>query len=293
MRKLIVASLLLSASSALAQHDDHHADDHRVDAALAARVASEVAQVESAVKPLASTASAQAAGFHAALGWIPTMGTHWINTPRMMTGKHFELTNPSQLMFSRVGGKDSLVGAAYSYFAPAGDTAFPPTFGSAPAWHEHENLAPPGQTLVMLHVWFVPSPDGPFAGTNPNLPFWALGLGTIDSTKMRNVEFASIVRRASLALAEVADSTGVFPTLRGRVIVRTQLAPMRDSVRALLPEFRAAEQAHDAARWSATAARAASLWDSMYAVYLNSTVSKDGRARVERYAAMLLGQHEH
>jgi hypothetical protein len=77
------------------------------------------------------------------------------------------------------------------------------------------------------------------------------------------------------------------------VTVREQLAPKRDSVRALLPEFRAAEQAHDAARWSATAARAASIWDSMYSVYLNSTVSKDGRARVERYAAMLLGQHEH
>ncbi len=134
------------------------------------------------------------------------MGVHWVDRSRMVKDKQSDVTAPDNLMFSKIGGKDSLVGAAWAYVAPVSDTTRPSLFDGAPPWHEHQNLAPPGQTLVMLHVWFVPSPDGPFAGTNPNLPFWAAGLDAPDASRMHDAAFSSRVRRASLALSEVIDT---------------------------------------------------------------------------------------
>src|SRR5690242_16033748 len=73
----------------------------------------QIHDVEQATAKLASTDSAQANGFGPVFGWIPTMGTHWVSGQRMLAGKVFALDAPSQLMFSRVNGKNTLVGAAY------------------------------------------------------------------------------------------------------------------------------------------------------------------------------------
>ena len=77
-----------------------------------------------------------------------------------------------------MNGKETLVGIAYAVLLrDSGDTGdTPDLFDGNPAWHDHPDLAPPGTNLMMLHVWFVPSPDGPFAGHNPFLPFWAAGV---------------------------------------------------------------------------------------------------------------------
>ena len=102
-------------------------------------------------------------------------------------------------------------------------------------------------TLVMLHVWFVPSPDGPFAGTNPNLPFWAVGLAAPDASRMHDPAFKSRVYRASLALAEVADTTSILPSLEQRPDVKASLFAHRDTIRTLIPELLAAQKSKDAA----------------------------------------------
>src|SRR5438128_1067708 len=203
MRRLVtLAALLLAARPLRAQHDMHH---QAAAAAPAAR--RQVDSVARAVQSLGTPAAAGAAGMHPAFGWIPTMGVHWVDRATMSKAAQSDRAHPGQLMFSRIAGHDSLVGAAYGYFTTAGDTTMPALFAGAPAWHEHADLAPAGQTLVMLHVWFVPSPDGPFAGTNPNLPYWALGLAAPDSARMHDAAFSALVRHAALALAEVADST--------------------------------------------------------------------------------------
>jgi hypothetical protein len=201
-------------------------------------------------------------------------------------------TTPSNLMFSRIAGRDSLVGAAYAYYTAEADTTRPRIFDGAPGWHEHAHLAPPGQSLVMLHVWFVPSPDGPFAGTNPNLPFWAVGLDAIDARRMGDPAFATRVRKASLALAEVADTSAFFPTLEGRPEVRAVLVPRRDSVRAIIQELEAAQRTKDTARFDAAADRAAAQWDAMSAAYLASARSAEGKRRISAFVAMLMSEHE-
>jgi hypothetical protein len=268
-------------------------DQHAAPPELSAKTRREIADVSETLAPLSSTKAARAAGFEPRFGWIATMGVHWVDIARMTKSAQSALKSPDNLMFSRIDGRDSLVGAAYAYFTTAGDTAVPALFDNRPSWHEHEGLAPPGQTLVMLHVWFVPSPDGPFAGTNPNLPFWAAGLDAPNPARMRDPAFSARVHRAALAIGDAIDSTSIFPRLGGRPALQALLAPKRDSVRALITEMRAAQGAADASRWDRAAERAAALWDSMYAAYLGTARTPDVRVRIERQAAMLLGQHEH
>jgi hypothetical protein len=294
-RRIVVLCLLVAAAPVLAQgaghaHEGMAGMDHHP-ASPSATAARQIASVEQALLPLGAANAAQSAGFRPVLGWIPTMGVHWVNEPRMMQGRQFDMLAPSQLMFSKIGGRDSLVGAAYAYIASAADTTRPATFDGAPAWHEHADLAPPGMSLVMLHVWFVPSPDGPFAGTNPNLPYWALGLPAPDASRMRDPAFDSRVRRAALALAELIQPAGVFPTLGRRPDVIALMAPHRDSVRALLPELRAAMESKSRDRFDRVADRAAAQWDTMYAAYLGSARTAEGKRRAVQYAEMLLGQH--
>jgi hypothetical protein len=164
---------------------------------VSARAQAQINDVAKALRSLSSPQLANDQGFAPVLGWVPTMGVHWVNDARMVDGKNFDALLPDQLMFSRVNGKETVVGAAYAYLTALSDTARPATFDGNPPWHEHPNLAPEGQTLVMLHIWFVPSPDGPFAGHNPNLPFWALGLTPPAEAKFREGANAARTRKAA------------------------------------------------------------------------------------------------
>ena len=292
--RLLLSTCLIAAplhAQSTAHTHDGMAGMERTSTVVSAAAQREVDRVAKALLPLAAANAAQSAGFQPVLGWIPTMGVHWVNQERMLGGSRFDMVAPSQLMFSKIDGRDSLVGAAYSYVAPVADTARPATFDGNPSWHEHADLAPAGMSLVMLHVWFVPSPDGPFAGTNPNLPFWALGLSAPDPERMRDSAFNARVRRAALALAEIADTRGVFPMLGRRPAVHAALAVQRDSVRALVPELREAMMSKDTARLDRVVERTAAQWDAMYAIYSANASSAASKKRLVDYTAMLMGQH--
>jgi hypothetical protein len=285
IRFAALVGLIVTAAPVRAQHAGMHHDN----APVSPKAQLQIDSAAKAAAPLGAPGAAASAGFHPVFGWIPTMGEHWVANSRMMKSAQSARGAPSNLMFSKIAGKDSLVGAAYAYFTAAGDSTPPALFDGAPAWHEHPDLAPPGQRLVMLHVWFVPSPDGPFAGTNPNLPYWAAGLDAPDARRMNDSTFSMRVRKAGLALAEVTDTAAMFPTLERRPEVQAVLKPQRDSIRALIPEFKAAK---DAAQWDRTAAKAAAHWDTIYSAYLASTRTAAGKERVEQYVAMVLGQHK-
>jgi hypothetical protein len=294
-RSIALVAVSLSVALPLAAQDAHShagmAGMANMPAAVSPKAQQEIETVEKSVTPLNTTAAATAAGFRPVFGWIPTMGTHWVSLPRMTRDKQMDGSAPSNLMFSRINGRDSLVGAAYAFYAPITDSARPKIFDGAPAWHEHTQLAPAGQTLVMLHVWFVPSPDGPFAGTNPNLPFWALGLDAPDAMKMHDAAYAARIRRATLALAETVDSTSIAPTLALRPDVRALVGPHRDSIRALVPELAAAQRAKDAARFDRAIDRAGAQWDAIYATYAGSARTAEGKRRLTEHVAMLMSDH--
>jgi hypothetical protein len=92
------------------------------------------------------------------------------------------------------------VGAAYA-FVDVPETKVPIPFESELAkWHDHPEFASDGQTLHMLHTWFVPSSNGPFAGLNFWLPYLTAGIAPPSSCWMADEADADRIRTVSFAL---------------------------------------------------------------------------------------------
>ena len=207
--KTLSAAILLSCSTtAFAQHhDDGHAHMGPVVsctdmatppwAGLPDADRKQVATLKQELSAFGTPEAAKAGGFMPVLGDIPGMGTHYVNMAVSMRGKNLDVNTPDQLLFSQ----DQLVGAAYS-FTDVPNTQVPLPFDSDLAsWHDHPQFARDGQTLHMLHVWFVPSSNGPFAGLNFWLPYQTAGIeipnpcwmaDEADADRIRNVSFALV-----------------------------------------------------------------------------------------------------
>ena len=163
----------------------------------------QMATLQQQISPLNTPEAAKAAGFMPVLGDIPGMGVHWVHAARM--ADPVDINAPDNLLFASIDGKDQLVGAAFTFY-DVPDTDEPIPFDSALAkWHDHPQFAPEGQTLHMLHIWFVPSSNGPFAGLNFWLPFRTAGIAVpsscwmadeADAERIRNVSFALVGPRA-------------------------------------------------------------------------------------------------
>ena len=176
----------------------------------------QVATLRQELASLSTPEAAKAAGFNPVLGDIPGMGVHYINMAVSMRGKDLDVNTPDQLLFASIDGQDRLVGAAYS-FIDVPDTDVPLPFDSDLAsWHDHPQFAQNGQTLHMLHVWFVPSSNGPFAGLNFWLPYRTAGIeipnpcwmaDEADADRIRNVSFALVPQLQSPRRIAGATST--------------------------------------------------------------------------------------
>ena len=214
LKALSAAILLSSSTMAFAQHhDDGHGHGHAAHmgptvsctdmatppwAGLATADREQVASLQKELAAFNTPETAKAAGFMPVLGDIPGMGTHYISIERAMRGKNLDVNDPDQLLFR----EENLVGAAYS-FTDVPNTQVPLPFNSdLAAWHDHPQFAADGQTLHMLHVWFVPSSNGPFAGLNFWLPYETAGVGIPNPCWMANESDADIIRNVSFALVD-------------------------------------------------------------------------------------------
>jgi len=177
----------------------------------------QVATLQQELAHLNTPEAAKAAGFNPALGDIPGMGVHYVNFARAQRGKDLDVNLPDQIMFASIDGQDQLVGAAFS-FIDVPDTDVPLPFDSDLAsWHDHPQFARDGQTLHMIHVWFVPSSNGPFAGLNFWLPYRTAGIeipnpcwmaDEADADRIRNVSFALVPLRQD-GVAGTTSTDGV------------------------------------------------------------------------------------
>ena len=236
--KTLSAAILLSCSTAaLAQHhDDGHGHGHAhmgptvscTDmatppwAGLPDGDRKQVAALQKELAPLGTPEAAIAAGFNPVLGDIPGMGVHYINIGLAMRGKDLDVNTPDQLLFSQ----DQLVGAAYS-FTDVPDTKVPLPFDSdLAAWHDHPQFAADGQTLHMLHVWFVPSSNGPFAGLNFWLPYETAGIEIPNPCWMADEADADRIRNVSFALV---DPQNPHDTERMRILEALDYAARDDN----------------------------------------------------------------
>ena len=158
----------------------------------------QLATLQQQISALNTPEAAKAAGFTPVLGDIPGMGVHWVHAARM--ADPVDVNVPDNLMFASIDGKDQLVGAAYT-FVDVPDTDEPIPFDSELAkWHDHPQFAPEGQTLHMIHSWFVPSSNGPFAGLNFWLPFRTAGVAVPSSCWMADEADSERIQIVSFAL---------------------------------------------------------------------------------------------
>jgi hypothetical protein len=294
---ILGAGLLVLLSSRLAaQTHDHGAHGKSPAppdwAGLSERARAQLKELQASVASMATPDAAKAAGFRPVLGLIPTMGVHWVNPSRVRDRAHFDLGKPDHLMFAPVNGEQKLVGIAFAYHAPPG-AARPEGFdGDADTWHEHPFLAPPGQTLTMLHVWFVPSPDGPFAGHNPYLPYWAVGLEPPPAARMQDAADARRIRTLAVALSETVDSVNFVQRTRRIAGLDGKLEPQRNAIRARIPELRAAAMAGDVNAWNRAADAAIAEWQKIRETYLAAIPTARGRQRLsEFFEEMISGAH--
>lgn len=164
------------------------------------------ASLQQTMAALRTPEAARAAGFQPALGNIPGMGVHYVNSARGRDPVNID--EPDHLMFSSVDGREQLVGAAFA-FVDFPDTDEPIPFQSELAtWHDHPQFADEGRTLHMLHVWFIPSSNGPFAGLNFWLPYHSAGIATPSSCWMADEADANRIQNVSFALVPPSARRG-------------------------------------------------------------------------------------
>ena len=203
---------------------------------------SRVEWLQTSMASLRTPEAARAAGFVPVLGDIPGMGVHDVHAARARDGVDVEA--PDHLLFAEIDGRDELVGVAYA-FRDVPDTDMPVPFESDLAhWHDHPQFAPEGQTLHMLHVWFVPSSNGPFAGLNFWLPFRSAGIEPPSACWMADEDDAHRIRTVSFALAPRSWGDG------GATVVQPNMDRSE-----LLAALDAAARDDDQAAWMAAADR--------------------------------------
>ena len=204
----------------------------------------QVAKLQQAMLELNTPEAARAAGFNPALGDIPGMGVHYVNMLRNMDG--VKIDAPDHLMFIDIDDQEQLMGAAFA-FIDVPDTEVPIPFESDLArWHDHPQFADEGRTLHMLHVWFVPSSNGPFAGLNFWLPYRTAGIEPPSSCWMADEADADRIKNVSFALVPPREPTAE---------VAARFAERRAARGDMLAALDAAARAVDHDAWFAAADR--------------------------------------
>ena len=172
------------------------------------------------------------------------------------------------------------------------------TLKVASGWgsHVHPELSPPGRELTMLHVWFVPSPDGPFAGHNPWLPYFATGLELPDLSRLTDEADSYRIRALALALAETVSTPFSLDRFQERLpewFNFPDLETHRDAIREQIPDLDEASRIGDLDGWNAAADRAVAEWEAIRSSYLATIPIPALRGRLsEVYDEMLAGAHE-
>jgi len=247
---------ILVPSAVLAQTHDHTGHSHVGTVVSCTNLAAppwdglpdgdraQVAELQRTLAELSTPEAAMAAGFRPALGDIPGMGVHYVNPAR--TRDPVQLDAPDHLLFADIDGEQRLVGTAYAFIDVPNTAVLIPFESELASWHDHPQFAPEGRTLHMLHVWFIPSSNGPFAGLNFWLPYRSAGITPPSSCWMADEADAERIQRVSFALAprEWGDdgASRVDPDVS-------------DARREILDDLDAAAQAEDHDAWVAAADR--------------------------------------
>lgn len=242
--RIFQLGLLMMLPAALAAQGstmpmDHH-DRLATSSALTQHARDQIAEARSVAAAFDTPEKARAAGYRPRFGDVPLQGEHYSNPQLVLTGK-FDIEHPPILMFAPINGTEKLIGVAYAYEVKQ-DEATPDGFDGAAVWHEHPALSLPGRRLVMTHVWFVDSPNGPFAHDNPTLAFLERGIGVPPDGWLDAATLRKLALTLSLARRPTPGASRAINGRRNDSIVQVLMVE-RDSVDTLVPALEAARRA--------------------------------------------------
>lgn len=284
---LLITLPVALAAQAPSMPMDHH-DPRAMPAAVTRHTLDQIAEAERVAAAFDTPEKARAAGYRPRFGDVPLQGEHYSNRRLVLAGT-FDLEHPPILMFAPIDGREKLIGVAYAYEVKQGEPT-PDGFDGAAMWHEHPALSLPGKRLVMTHVWFVPSPNGPFAHDNPMLAFLERDLdfppdGWLDAPTLRKLALT-----LSLARPRTPGSGRAIVGPRNDSLVQLLIAE-RDTVNALVPSLAAARHAGKRSDYRMIAAQIGGRADKIIATVKQIPADSAGRAFFGRLLDEALSDH--
>lgn len=185
----------------------HNGVDHKREK-VSQRAQDQLAELVEGIAPYRDFAEAKRRGWKQFGGEDePLMGEHWFreNGPDYVHGMSIDWSQPSNLMYTDIGGRKVLTGVAYTVRLGPGEPLPAGFDGPNDKWHVHDfekaiaaalqdrpilrwlangwldrNYRSKGDNrgrIAMVHAWVtIPNPDGVFADYNRTLPYLKLRL---------------------------------------------------------------------------------------------------------------------
>jgi hypothetical protein len=261
-------------------------------ARLTPKAKAQIDSVRTAMAGYADPRVAEDSGYEPVFGLVPLQGVHYVRPDLIKHGK-FELTKPSVLMYAPVHGTPKLVGVAYAYEHPKSQ-AIPEGFdGPADDWHSHDELSrDPNEHIVMVHLWLIDAPGGPFARYNPYLPYMAASLKQPPAAELNAMTAkGERARRFAFALAIATHPPQLFDVLESRGGEKlTQIAyPHRRALMGVVDSLESAQKRGDRAAYDRLVTETIAHSDALMAAYRTTAKSPQAQEMIDKALNELMG----
>jgi hypothetical protein len=281
---LLVASAVLTAPTLGAQSSSGEP--------LTAKAKAQIDSVRQSVARFADPRVAEDSGYEPVFGLVPLQGVHYVR-PDLIKGGKFDLTEPSVLMYAPVQGVPKLVGVAYAYQRPK-NQPIPEGFdGPNDDWHSHDELSrDPNEHIVMVHLWLIDAPGGPFARYNPYLPYMAASLKAPSAAELNaNTAKGERARRFAFALAIATHPPQLFDVLesRGGAELTKVAYPHRRALMMAVDSLDAAQKHGDSATYDRLVTETIAHADALIAAYRGTVRSPRAREFIDKALDELMG----
>lgn len=262
------------------------------EAPLTSKAKAQIDSVRQAVARFADPRVAEDSGYKPVFGLVPLQGVHYVR-PDLIRGGKFELTEPSVLMYAPVKGVPKLVGVAYAYEHPRSQPVPEGFDGPNDDWHSHDELSrDPNEHIVMVHLWLIDAPGGPFARYNPYLPYLAAELKAPSAAELNaNTPKGQRARRFAFALAIATHPPQLFDVLesRGGPELTKVAYPHRRALMMAVDSLEAAQKRGDSATYDRLVTETIAHSDALMAAYRGTVKSPQARELIDKALDELMG----
>lgn len=259
---------------------------------LTPKAKAQIDSVRQAMAQYADPRVAEDSGYEPVFGMIPLQGVHYVR-PDLIKGGQFDLTKPPVLMYAPVKGEPRLVGVAYAYQHPRNEPPPEGFDGRTDDWHSHDELSrDPDKHIVMVHLWLMDAPGGPFARYNPYLSYLAASLKRPTAAELNaNTPRGERARRFAFALAIATHPPQLFDMIesRGGEELMRAAYPHRRALMMAVDSLALAQNRGDTATYDRLVTQTIAHSDALMAAYRGTVRSPSARELIDKTLDELMG----